>query len=203
MTNKLNWAIVSETIQNKRITLFTPGIFFNLFNVSENTGKSLLSSYTKRGFFIKIKNGFYITKFFKPNDFEIANKIYRPSYISFETALSYYNILPETVYSITSTTTKASRNYTVLNKSFIYHRIKEELFWGYDTIDINGQTIWMADKEKALLDYLYFVIMKKKTNNDRLNIKNISVTKIKKYLKKYNNPLLNAEIKKLLIMNND
>ncbi|HRZ29704.1 MAG TPA: hypothetical protein P5052_03040 [Candidatus Paceibacterota bacterium] len=61
----------------------------------------------------------------------------------------------------------------------------------------------MADKEKALLDYLYFVIMKKKTNNDRLNIKNISVTKIKKYLKKYNNPLLNAEIKKLLIMNND
>ncbi|MDD4784604.1 MAG: hypothetical protein PHY32_03600 [Candidatus Pacebacteria bacterium] len=61
----------------------------------------------------------------------------------------------------------------------------------------------MADKEKSLLDYLYFVIMKKKTNNDRLNIKNISVAKIKKYLKKYNNPLLNAEIKKLLIMNND
>ena len=58
----------------------------------------------------------------------------------------------------------------------------------------------MADKEKALLDYLYFVTMKKKPDNDRLNIKEISIIKIKQYLKQYNNPLLESKIKKLLII---
>ncbi|MDD3156382.1 MAG: hypothetical protein PHP14_03160 [Candidatus Pacebacteria bacterium] len=159
-----------------------------------------MSTYTRKGFFIKIKNGFYIIKNSKISDFEIANKIYKPSYVSFETALSYHNILPETVYSVTSATSKASRNYIILNKSFVYHRIKKELFFGYNTININGQTIWMADKEKALLDYIYFVVLKKKPDNDRLNTKDISITKIKKYLKKYNNPLLEEKIKKLLII---
>lgn len=198
MTNKLNWAIVSEKLQNKKMSLFTPSGFFSLLGVSENTGKNLLSAYTRKGFFIKIKNSFYITKTSKPNDFEISNKIYRPSYISFETALSYHNVLPEIVYSITSATSKASREYVILDKSFIYHRIKEELFFGYNAIKINGQTILMADKEKALLDYIYFVALKKKPDNDRLNIKDISVPKIKKYLKKYSNSLLEEKIKKLL-----
>jgi hypothetical protein len=58
----------------------------------------------------------------------------------------------------------------------------------------------MADKEKALLDYMYFVVIKKKPENDRLNIKDISSTKIKKYLKKYNNSLLENKIKELLII---
>jgi predicted transcriptional regulator of viral defense system len=199
MTYKLNWALVSEKLQNKKITLFTPSIFLSLFNISHNTGKSLLSAYTQKGFFIKLKNGFYITKSPQPNDFEIANKIYMPSYVSFETALSYHNVLPEIVYSITSATTKASRNYVILNKYFTYHKIKKELFFGYDAITIGGQTIWMADKEKALLDYLYFVTMKKKPENDRLYLKEMSTSKIKKYLKQYNNPLLEAKIKKLLI----
>ena len=200
MTNKLNWALTSEKLQNKKISLFTPSGFFSILNVSENAGKSLLSTYTRKGFFIKIKNGFYIIKNSKISDFEIANKIYKPSYVSFETALSYHNILPETVYSVTSATSKASRNYIILNKSFVYHRIKKELFFGYNTININGQTIWMADKEKALLDYIYFVVLKKKPDNDRLNTKDISIPKIKKYLKKYNNPLLEEKIKKLLII---
>ena len=198
MTNKLNWALTSEKLQNKKISLFTPSGFFSILNISENAGKSLLSTYTQKGFFIKIKNGFYIIKNSKISDFEIANKIYKPSYVSFETALSYHNILPEIVYSVTSATSKASRDYIILNKSFTYHRIKKELFFGYNAININGQTIWMADKEKALLDYIYFVILKKKSDNDRLNTKDISIVKIKKYLKRYNNPLLEEKIKKLL-----
>ena len=38
--------------------------------------------------------------------FLIANKIYNPSYVSFEMALSYYRLIPEGVYSITSATAK-------------------------------------------------------------------------------------------------
>lgn len=141
MTNKLNWQLVAEKLQDKKITLFTPSIFLGLFNASESASKSLLNTYTKKGFFIKLKNGFYISKTSSHNDFEIANKIYKPSYVSFETALSYHNILPETVYSITSATTKASRSYIILNKYFTYHKMKKELFFGYDVLNINGQTI--------------------------------------------------------------
>jgi predicted transcriptional regulator of viral defense system len=197
MTNKLNPIVSAEKLQDKHISLFSPEMFFSIFNVTKNAGKSFLSSYTKKGFFIKLKNGFYILKSSKPGDFEIANKIYKPSYISFETALSYHNILPETVYSITSATIKASREYIILDKSFVYHKIKKELFFGYDAMKINDQTIWIANKEKAFLDYMYFVALNKKPENNRLIIKDLSITKIKKYLKVYNSQSLELKIKNL------
>lgn len=198
MTKKLNPLFVEEKLKSKKITIFTPNVFFNLFDVLESTGRSFLNYYVKKGFFIKLKNGFYILKSTDQGDYEIANKIYKPSYISFETALSRHNIMPEIVYAITSATTKASRKYTILNKSFIYHKIKKELFFGYDTVKINNQTVLIANKEKALLDYLYFVSLKKKPENDRLELREISINKIKKYLKFYNSPLLEKQVKQLL-----
>ncbi|HSW71384.1 MAG TPA: hypothetical protein VLH77_05335 [Gammaproteobacteria bacterium] len=47
----------------------------------------------------------------KPHPFELAQYIYGPSYISLESALSFHKLIPETVYTVTSTTVKRSREF--------------------------------------------------------------------------------------------
>ena len=60
------------------------------------------------GNLIKLKRGLYATQDVK-NQLVVANYIFAPSYISFETALAYYNMIPERVYLIKSATYKKNK----------------------------------------------------------------------------------------------
>ena len=113
----------------------------------------------------------------------IANNVYHPSYVSFEYALMFYNIIPETVYAITSATSKTSREFIVNKLSYSYYRIKKEAFTGYAKKDFNGQIVLVAEPEKALADYLYFVAIGRKSLNERLDLKEINKGKLIKYAK--------------------
>ena len=109
-----------------------------------------------------------------------------PSYISFEYALSYYHIIPESVYAVASATAKSSRRFISLEKNFIYHKLKKEYFTGYTIVKLEGKSIFIATLEKAFIDYLYFVYIQKKELFDRIFLKDISVSKLNEYLKLYN-----------------
>lgn len=86
----------------------------------------------------------------------IANRIYQPSYISLETALSYYGVIPEGVFTVTSITTNKTRGIQTPSGFYQYRAMKPMLFFGYSVIRKNDRPILLADLEKALLDYLYF-----------------------------------------------
>lgn len=87
--------------------------------------------------------------------FEIANRIYPPSYVSFESALSYHNLIPESVLAVTSASTRRTYRFNTPLGEFTYRSLKPELFVGYDLIQNQGKCFKMANPEKALLDYLY------------------------------------------------
>ena len=73
--------------------------------------KSKLTTLIKSGELIRVKRNLYLPG--NESDYSVmtlANIIYGHSYISFETALSYYNLIPETVYSIMSATYKKNKN---------------------------------------------------------------------------------------------
>ncbi|MDI6689726.1 MAG: hypothetical protein QMD66_01500 [Actinomycetota bacterium] len=112
-----------------------------------------------------------------------ANKLYQPSYVSFEYALSYYHLIPETVYTITSATTKPTREFEVLNKIYRYYKIRKEAFTGYEPRKIDDLTVFIAEPEKALVDYLYFVDLKKRSMNERLQAKNLRKKRVIEYTK--------------------
>ncbi|MEN9303774.1 MAG: hypothetical protein RL264_2203 [Bacteroidota bacterium] len=120
--------------------------------------KRRLSEWSKKGYIENVKRGFYRFTDQPLNQgtiYFIANKIYTPSYISLESALAFYQIIPEAVFSVTSITTL---NTTQLNSSvgnLTYNHLKENLFFGYELIERNGLTIALASREKAILDYLY------------------------------------------------
>ena len=197
MVKKLNPISVQSVLKNKGFSLFTPKEFERIFDVSESATQKFIHIHTKKKFFTKIRNGIYALTEKRPNLYFIANKIYTPSYVSLETALSYYGIIPETVYGITSIATKAKREFEAFGINFSYTRIKKVAFQGYTTQQEDGKTFFIAEPEKALADYLYLVSLGKRSWNDRFETKKISMEKLEKYLNLFDRPKLKKYFIKL------
>ncbi len=89
-----------------------------------------------------------------PNNFLIANHLRGPSYISLESALSYWGLIPERVYEISSVTTKTSKTYETAIGRFSYqHLITPYYSFGIKSVQLTEmQTALVASPEKALCD---------------------------------------------------
>jgi predicted transcriptional regulator of viral defense system len=114
-----------------------------------------LSEWQKKGYIKKIIKGYYLFSDLDINEstlLAIANKIYKPSYISFETAMSHYQLIPESIYMITSASTRRTSMFETPMARFSYRTIKPALFFGYSLL---AGGIKMAFMEKAILDYFY------------------------------------------------
>lgn len=190
MLKKLNRIKVEEKLKSLGIYIFTPHEFRDIFDVPAKTASFFISTNLKSGLFIKLRNKYYMLKDSNPSSFFIANKLYQPSYISLEKALSYFSIIPETVYTITSITTKPTREFNTSLGAFSYQKIKKIAFAGYNSVQIEDSFILLAEPEKALADYLYFVDLKKITLNDRLYLNKINKTKLINYVKLFERPSL-------------
>ncbi|OGR02965.1 MAG: hypothetical protein A2511_06810 [Deltaproteobacteria bacterium RIFOXYD12_FULL_50_9] len=114
-----------------------------------------LSEWQEKGYIRKIIKGYYIfadTSLDEIRLYAIANRIYKPSYISLETAFSHYRLIPESVYAITSVATRRTYGFETPASRFLYRTITPKLFFGYFLLAGN---VKMAALEKALLDYFY------------------------------------------------
>lgn len=90
----------------------------------------------------------------KPNALLVANHLLGPSYVSVETALSYYGLIPERVYVISSMTTKASRSFKTVLSNFSYTRLPLPYYsFGLRMLHLpSNQYAMVASPEKALCD---------------------------------------------------
>jgi predicted transcriptional regulator of viral defense system len=115
--------------------------------------------WTRKGYIIRLRQGYYTFPEYKGKpDFAMyfANRIYRPSYISLHSALSFYGIIPEAVVQITSVTTLKTAGFTNEFGEYSYKSISENLMFGYNLKPLaDGRTLQIAKPEKALLDLLY------------------------------------------------
>lgn len=117
-----------------------------------------LNDWLNNGWIKRIRRFWYADSSFNPqgNDyFFIANKIYSPSYISLESALSHYGFIPETTLQITSVSTRRTNLFDTQFGIFSYQSIKNDLFFGYEIFENNDRPFTLATPEKAILDYLY------------------------------------------------
>src|SRR3989344_3452385 len=116
MERKLKPIVVERILRGKGVRLFSPAEFRRLFAVTLRAAQEFIKDH-HQDLFVKLRNGLYALKTDPPHELEIANRIYGPSYVSFEYALAYYRLIPETVYTVTSATTKTTREFTVQGKS--------------------------------------------------------------------------------------
>ncbi len=170
--------------------------------------KQRLSEWQKKGYIKKIVNEFYIFSDLEINEsalFVIANEIYNPSYISFEMALSYYDLIPETVYSITSASSRKTQNFETDIAAFSYRRIKPELMFGYALQKYKNHNFKIAEAEKAVLDFLYINpgiktegdFYELRINRDEFQQK-INRKKMEEYLKLFENQSLKKRVNNFL-----
>ena len=109
---------------------------------------------------LRVKKGLYVFGPLyrkRPYSLEVlANLIYGPSYISFEYALSYYGLIPETVKRVTSASYKKNKTFETDLASFVYYPVHKEAFSiGIQSIKLDSNTYFlMASKEKALVDFI-------------------------------------------------
>lgn len=122
--------------------------------------RNKIASLENDGKIIRLKRGLYVVSpdinkhLLSPE--LIANHIYGPSYVSMESALRYYGLIPEHVYTVRSITTNRSKlfensvgnfEYITANKNYYAIGIKQQ------TID-NKYTFLIASREKALCDMI-------------------------------------------------
>lgn len=111
-----------------------------------------------KGYIKKIRNKFYFFSGTELNEsflFLVANKIYKPSYVSLESALAYYNIIPEGVFAVQSVSSIKTNSFNTVLGTFVYKHLKPSLLFGYKVSTSFQPHYKIASLEKAILDYLY------------------------------------------------
>ena len=197
MSTLLKPLLVREELLKRGIHIFTPLEFSRLFQAEPYQIKHFLEHQVEEGLLVRLKQGSYVLKTDPPDEEEMANALYRPSYLSFEYALNQYGVIPESIYSITSATTKPTRLFTTDDKAFSYYTIKEEAYTGYILEKKEGRGILIAEPEKALTDFLYFVAIGHRIMNDRIDITRLNKDKVFKYAKLYGREKVIDSVNKL------
>lgn len=131
---------------------------------SLDSKKSLLKRACAKGELIRVKNGLYLIgeedRRYGFHLNSVANLMVRPSYISLETALSYYSLIPEAVYTTTSVTTKRSNEYNTPVGIFSFAHLMQDYFnFGFYHLASENGPYLIATPLKALIDYI--VVMNK------------------------------------------
>jgi predicted transcriptional regulator of viral defense system len=122
--------------------------------------RNQLARWKRNGLLIQLRRGIYILnendRKVAPSRFFFANQITWPSYVSLESALSHYGCIPEAVKDITSVTSKKTAVFKNKAGEFVYRHLKPEAFRGYRSFkDEAGLDVFIAEPEKALVDFLY------------------------------------------------
>ncbi|KKT26740.1 MAG: hypothetical protein UW11_C0006G0006 [Parcubacteria group bacterium GW2011_GWA2_43_9b] len=198
MVKLVNQTIFASKIKGKKLYIFSGNDIRSLFGVSVVAASALLHRYKKRGFILQLKRGLYVFPEVLPPDVYVANKLYAPSYISLEFALSYHGVIPETVYEITSITTKSTRRFEALGKIFSYRKIKKTAYTGYEIQKQQGLSFYIADAEKSFVDANYLRLKKKQKPISRFNKEKINSEKALRYAKLFGNSKLISIIKSTL-----
>jgi len=193
---------IIKKLQTKQISLFNLDDFSKLFNIDKRqTLYKKIARLEKSQIIEKLIKGKYQFLFNRLNDYVIANFLYQPSYISLESALSFYGIITGFPYQITSITIKPTKSIEIKQKDpskikeFKYSQIENSLFWGYEKKD----NFLLAEREKALLDYIYFGLKGlRNLSFDEMYLSEIDKDKLVSYTKKINNKQITKVIKSIL-----
>lgn len=194
----MKWQDFEKEIKAKNIKLFTPSDVVQATSRSKTGVVFLLYRLKKQGRIESVKRGLYKLKEEHVSELYLANKIYEPSYVSLEFALSYHRIIPENVYEITSITTKATRRFETLGKVFSYRKVKKAVFTGYTIEKQNDVNFRIADAEKAFVDYSYFRLVDGNEPLSRFDKTKIDMKKALQYTKTFNNQKLTDTIQAIL-----
>lgn len=137
-----------------------------LFEEPDAQVQARLARWQRQGKLVQLRRGRYLLpdgqQRARASVFYIANYLYRPSYVSLQSALEHYGMIPEAVGATSSVTPRHGREWQTPIGTFRYRAIRADRFWGYreDRLSSAGapgrqDRFFIADPEKAILDLVY------------------------------------------------
>jgi len=116
-----------------------------------------ISALIKAGDIIRVKKGLYVfgeRHRRRPYSMELlANLIYGPSMVSSDYMLAHYGLIPEAVYTLTSTTFKRPKTFKTPLGMFIYKQAPAKYYpVGMRQLEFKGGAFLAASPERALAD---------------------------------------------------
>lgn len=152
---------LEKTLQNYPRPYLTDVELTNLLDGTKDSRHSKVKRLINQGKLIHIKRGLYclteeLGYFKKPNLFELAQYIYGPSFISLESALSIHQLIPEAVYTITSVSSKRSKEFETPLGIFSYQQVPlEDLFTEVILCHEEQRQFFLAKPWRAICDYVF------------------------------------------------
>ncbi len=175
-------------VKNIKKPYFNLTFFANAMELSHQSAKVVASRYVKEGIIIRLKRDLYTLPerwdYFLPDEkFLIANILQSPSYISLQTALSYYEISTQIQQDfIESVALKRTKQVNVKGTVFQFSKLKKDLYFGF----VRKEGFFIALAEKALLDAIYLMTLKKYTIDlTSLDFNKFDLEKLNSFLEKY------------------
>lgn len=157
----MNALIEKDLGQNKSHIIDHATLSTILLNNGYKSIKDKIDNLKEKVIIKTLKKGLYIhTSQYTNNIISkeiIANTILSPSYISFDYALYFHGLIPESVIDITSATTKRSKSFKTDYGVFSFRQVNKKLFSiGLTIQSCSNGNFLIATKEKALCDKIYF-----------------------------------------------
>lgn len=174
-------------------------------NINPQIVRLQLTRWVNSGRIYQLRRGLYsIAPPFqktKPHPFLIANHLQRASYVSLQSALAFYDMIPEAV-NVTVSITAGRPEWLVTPLGiFEFHHIKPDFLFGYQMTDLRGQEAFVATPEKALLDLIYLQPEGESLNylcELRLqNLDRLDLTLLKKHSEAFNSPKMQKAVKNI------
>ncbi len=143
---------VSIILRSKQTVFSTKDIMLLWGEVSSHAARVRISYYAKSGDLYRIRKGIY-AKDKDYNRFELATKIFTPSYVSFETVLGSAGITFQH-YDQIFVASYISRKISADDQDYSYKRIKDAILTNQAGVE-NKDNYSIASPERAFLDTVY------------------------------------------------
>ena len=164
LLSKKDAALLKEVIiTSGRIVTFDElrKVFKKIYSTQKISSR--ISFLAKTGWLIRLKKGLYIIVTdigaLGTGDISLytaAQALNKNSYISFENALQYHGMFDQMLSSIAAITYKRARKYQFKKAEVKFYHIKKALYFGFTREKSDIGLVNIAEKEKALLDILYY-----------------------------------------------
>lgn len=163
-------------LRNKRV--YTLAEIANIDNTTIKSAKTILQRLKKNRILLNVYKNIWAVP--ETTIYDIAPLFDHDCYCSMENALFHYNMIKQSPQSFHFISARISKTRNTKLGIIHFHKIRINLYFGFKN--------YMAEPEKALLDYLYFCFKdgrKPFTDYDLAGIENLKKTKLQRYVKLY------------------
>ena len=160
--------ISEKELQNLETALARYGAVVSFEQLSESFReerpylRKRISQFARKGWLFRIKKGVYVISDLHSrgslsiSQYAVVNLLVEPAYVSFESALQYHGFYDQLLSKVTSVATKQFQDKDIDGYTFSYIKTIPAYFYGWENHPMDGQTVKIASREKALIDLIQY-----------------------------------------------